>query len=135
MATNILTKIFGSRNDRLLKQYRTIVKEINKLEADVAKLSDEQLRAKTDAFRARVAQGESLDNILPEAFAVVREAARLGYSHALQIDADGQHAVNDIQRFQHLVGQAQAAGAQQAQPTQQVAAGRRQRAANTPSME
>ena len=82
MASNILTKIFGSRNDRLLKQYRKTVVGINALESQYEKLSDEQLRAKTDEFRGRVAQGEQLDAILPEAFAVVRvptpeeEAAR-----------------------------------------------------------
>ena len=76
MATNFLTKIFGSRNDRLIKQYRKTVALINGLEADYEALSDEQLRAKTDEFRARVAQGESLDKILPEAFAVVREGSK-----------------------------------------------------------
>ena len=59
MATNFLTKIFGSRNDRLIKQYRKTVALINGLEADYEALSDEQLRAKTDEFRARVGQGES----------------------------------------------------------------------------
>ena len=76
MATNFLTKLFGSRNDRLIKQYRKTVALINGLEADYEALSDEQLRAKTDEFRARVAQGESLDKILPEAFAVVREGSK-----------------------------------------------------------
>ena len=76
MATNFLTKIFGSRNDRLIKQYRKTVALINGLEADYEALSDEQLRAKTDEFRARVGQGESLDKILPEAFAVVREGSK-----------------------------------------------------------
>ncbi|MFZ9336260.1 MAG: preprotein translocase subunit SecA, partial [Burkholderiaceae bacterium] len=75
MATNFLTKIFGSRNDRLLKQYRKTVERINALEASMRALSDEQLRAKTDEFRNRVAQGEALDALLPEAFAVVREAS------------------------------------------------------------
>ena len=73
MAINFLTQIFGSRNDRLIKQYRKTVVLINALEAQYEAFSDEQLRAKTDEFRARVAQGEALDNILPEAFAVVRE--------------------------------------------------------------
>jgi preprotein translocase subunit SecA len=76
MASNILTKIFGSRNDRLLKQYRKTVVGINALEAQFEKLSDEQLRAKTEEFKARVSQGESLDAILPEAFAVVREGSK-----------------------------------------------------------
>ncbi|MCE2856611.1 MAG: preprotein translocase subunit SecA, partial [Comamonadaceae bacterium] len=70
------TKIFGSRNDRTIKQYRKTVVLINGLEAQYEALSDEQLRAKTDEFRTRVAQGESLDKILPEAFAVVREGSK-----------------------------------------------------------
>ena len=76
MAINFLTKIFGSRNDRLIKQYRKTVVQINSLEAEYEALTDEQLRAKTDEFRQRVAQGESLDKILPEAFAVVREGSK-----------------------------------------------------------
>ena len=76
MAINFLTQIFGSRNDRLIKQYRKTVGLINALEAEYEALSDEQLRAKTDEFRTRVAQGESLDDILPEAFAVVREGSK-----------------------------------------------------------
>ena len=76
MATNFLTKIFGSRNDRLLKQYRKTVTRINAMEPDYEKLSDEQLRAKTQEFKDRVAKGESLDSILPEAFAVVREGSK-----------------------------------------------------------
>jgi preprotein translocase subunit SecA len=83
MISKALKSIFGSRNDRLLKQYRTTVKEINKLEADIAKLSDEQLREKTESFKQRFAQGETLDALLPEAFAVVREASSraLGMRH------------------------------------------------------
>src|SRR4051812_5462875 len=76
MATNFLTKIFGSRNDRLLKQYRRVVEQINALEPTLEKLSDEQLRGKTEEFRGRVAQGETLDALLPEAFAVVREGSK-----------------------------------------------------------
>lgn len=76
MANNFLTKIFGSRNDRLLKQYRRTVEQINALEAGLEKLSDDQLRAKTDEFRERLAKGEELDALLPEAFAVVREASK-----------------------------------------------------------
>ncbi len=76
MATNFLTKLFGSRNDRLLKQYRKTVTRINAMEPDYEKLSDEQLRAKTLEFKERVAKGESLDDILPEAFAVVREGSK-----------------------------------------------------------
>jgi len=76
MISNLLKSIFGSRNDRLLKQYRQTVLVINALEAEVAKLSDEELRHKTDAFKQRVTQGESLDALLPEAFAVVREGSQ-----------------------------------------------------------
>ena len=76
MAFNFLTQIFGSRNDRLLKTYRKDTERINSLEAQFAKLSDEELRAKTDEFKLRVAQGEALDALLPEAFAVVREGSK-----------------------------------------------------------
>ena len=76
MATNILTKIFGSRNDRLLKQYRSVVARINALEPAYEKLSDEALKAKTQEFKTRVANGETLEAILPEAFAVVREGSK-----------------------------------------------------------
>jgi preprotein translocase subunit SecA len=76
MATNFLTKIFGSRNDRLLKKYRHTVAKINAMEATLEQLSDEELRAKTEAFKQRVAQGETLDALLPEAFAVVREGSK-----------------------------------------------------------
>jgi len=76
MATNFLTKLFGSRNDRLLKQYRKTVDRINALEPAFEKLSDEELRAKTQLFRERVAKGEPLDALLPEAFATVREGSK-----------------------------------------------------------
>ena len=76
MATNFLTKLFGSRNDRLLKQYRKTVARINAMEPEYEKLSDEQLKAKTQEFKERVAKGEALDSILPEAFAVVREGSK-----------------------------------------------------------
>ena len=76
MATNFLTKIFGSRNDRLLKQYRKTVAIINAKEPEYEALSDEALRAKTQEFKQRVAGGESLDALLPEAFAVVREGSK-----------------------------------------------------------
>ncbi|QNP59104.1 preprotein translocase subunit SecA [Paenacidovorax monticola] len=76
MATNFLTKLFGSRNDRLLKQYRKTVARINAMEPEYEKLSDEQLRAKTQEFKDRAAKGESLDAMLPEAFAVVREGSK-----------------------------------------------------------
>ncbi len=76
MATNFLTKIFGSRNDRLIKKYRHTVSKINAMEAGLEQLTDEALRAKTEEFKQRVSQGESLDNLLPEAFAVVREGSK-----------------------------------------------------------
>ena len=76
MASNILTKIFGSRNDRLLKTYRKTVDQINALETQYEKLDDDQLRAKTQEFKDRVAAGETLDVLLPEAFAVVREGSK-----------------------------------------------------------
>ena len=76
MAINILTKIFGSRNDRLLKQYRNTVIRINAMEANLETLTDDALKARTQDFRDRVAKGESLDALLPEAFAVVREGSK-----------------------------------------------------------
>jgi preprotein translocase subunit SecA len=76
MATNFLTKIFGSRNDRLIKQYRKTVDRINAFEPALESLNDEQLRAKTQEFKDRLTAGETLDAILPEAFAVVREGSK-----------------------------------------------------------
>ena len=76
MAIPFLTKIFGSRNDRLLKQYRKTVERINALEAGLESLSDDELKGKTQHFRERAAAGESLDALLPEAFAVVREGSK-----------------------------------------------------------
>lgn len=73
---NFLTKIFSSRNDRLLKQYRKLVAKINAQEKALEAFTDGQLRAKTDEFRARVQKGETLDDLLPEAFAVVREGSK-----------------------------------------------------------
>jgi len=76
MLPKLLTSIFGSRNDRLLKQYRQVVAQINALEPQFEALDDAALKAKTDEFRNRVAAGESLDKLLPEAFAVVREGSK-----------------------------------------------------------
>jgi preprotein translocase subunit SecA len=73
---SLLKKLIGSRNDRLLKQYRKVVNQINSLESTIAALSDEQLAAKTQEFRLRFEQGVTLDDLLPEAFAVVREAGK-----------------------------------------------------------
>ena len=76
MASNILTKFFGSRNDRLLKTYRKTIERINALEPEYEKLSDDQLREKTVEFKTRVTGGEALDAILPESFALVREGSK-----------------------------------------------------------
>ncbi|MEN9670796.1 MAG: protein translocase, subunit SecA, partial [Pseudomonadota bacterium] len=76
MASNFLTQIFGSRNDRQLKQYRKVIAKINALEPSLELLSDDQLKSKTQAFKDRIANGESLDALLPEAFAVVREGSK-----------------------------------------------------------
>ncbi len=83
MISGLLKKIFGSRNDRLVRQYSVTVRKINALEPAVEALSDADLAGKTETFKARIAQGESLDDLLPEAFAVVREAGRrvLGMRH------------------------------------------------------
>ncbi|TMO67108.1 preprotein translocase subunit SecA [Pseudoalteromonas aurantia] len=79
MIANIFTKIFGSRNDRTIKNLRKTVALINALEEQYAALTDEQLKAKTAEFRTRFEQGTSLDDILPEAFATVREASKRVY--------------------------------------------------------
>ncbi|MCY0388933.1 preprotein translocase subunit SecA [Robbsia sp. Bb-Pol-6] len=76
MISGILQKVFGSRNQRLVKQYRKTVVAINALEPAIEKLSDAELQAKTVEFRQRIAGGETLDQLLPEAFAVCREASR-----------------------------------------------------------
>ncbi len=83
MISGILKKIFGSRNDRLVRQYSQTVRAINALEPTLATLSDDALRAKTDEFKQRVAAGGTLNDLLPEAFAVVREAGKraLGMRH------------------------------------------------------
>ncbi len=76
MLPKLLTSIFGSRNDRLLKQYRAVVQQVNALESKFEQLDDTALKAKTEEFKQRVAKGESLDDLLPEAFAVVREGSK-----------------------------------------------------------
>lgn len=76
MLTNLLTKVFGSRNDRTLRRLRKNVVQINAMEPAMEKLSDSELQAKTGEFRERLAKGESLESIIPEAFAVVREASK-----------------------------------------------------------
>ncbi|OBU66842.1 preprotein translocase subunit SecA [Stenotrophomonas maltophilia] len=83
MINSLLTRVFGSRNERQLRQLNRIVAKINALEPEIEKLSDEQLQAKTPEFKQRIAAGEALDKVLPEAFAVCREAGRrvLGMRH------------------------------------------------------
>ena len=76
MIAGLLKKIFGSRNDRLIRQYSQTVRAINALEPKIQALSDEALRGKTAEFRERIAKGEALEALLPEAFAVVREAGK-----------------------------------------------------------
>ncbi|ABR75367.1 protein translocase subunit SecA [Actinobacillus succinogenes] len=83
MLRTIATKIFGSRNERILRRLNKIVKKINALEPSFEALSDDELKAKTDEFRQRLANGETLEQLMPEAFATVREASRriLGMRH------------------------------------------------------
>lgn len=76
MIPSLLKKVFGSRNDRLLKQYGATVRQINALESSMQALSDTDLQAKTEEFKQRIARGETLQAILPEAFAVCREASK-----------------------------------------------------------
>ena len=96
MFDGILTKIFGSRNNRLVKAYRRRVAQINKLEPELKKLTDDQLKAKTQEFRDRLQKGETLDDLLPEAFAVVREASSrvLGMRH-FDVQMIGGMVLND----------------------------------------
>ena len=96
MLQNIVRKIFGSRNDRLIKQYTQKVRAINALEPDMEKLDDNTLRGKTQEFRDRLAKGETLDKLLPEAFAVVREASKraLGMRH-FDVQLIGGMVLND----------------------------------------
>src|SRR3569832_313761 len=76
MIGQLLAKVIGTQNEREIKRLRPLVAEINALEPDVQKLTDDQLRAKTPEFRTRFTNGATLDDLLPEAFAVVREAGR-----------------------------------------------------------
>src|SRR3954451_2233106 len=76
MLDTLLAKVVGTQNDRELKRLRPIVAEVNALESSTQPLSDAELRGKTDEFRQRLAQGETLDDLLPEAFAACREAGR-----------------------------------------------------------
>ncbi|GHE95089.1 preprotein translocase subunit SecA [Thalassotalea profundi] len=96
MFGNFLTKMFGSRNDRLLKQMRKEVVKINALEPEFEALSDEELKAKTTEFKERLSHDESLESILPEAFAVVREASKrvFGMRH-FDVQLVGGMVLND----------------------------------------
>ena len=96
MFDELLTKIFGSRNDRLIKQYRRKCDAINKLEPAMQALSDEELKVKTQEFRDRIAKGATTDELLPEAFAVVREASVrvLGMRH-FDVQLIGAMVLND----------------------------------------
>ncbi|UQZ13211.1 preprotein translocase subunit SecA [Providencia stuartii] len=76
MLTKLLTKVFGSRNDRTLRRLRKEVEKINRLEPEFEKLSDDELKAKTQEFRDRLSKNESLESLIPEAFATVREASK-----------------------------------------------------------
>lgn len=96
MAFNIFKKIFGSRNDRMLSQYQKTVQTINALEADFEALSDEQIKQKTEALKSQLQEGKTLDDILPEAFALVREAGKrvFGMRH-YDVQMIGGMALND----------------------------------------
>jgi preprotein translocase subunit SecA len=96
MLPNLLTQIFGSRNERLLKQYRRVVQQINVLEPQFETLDDAALKAKTEEFRQRYAKGETLDALLPEAFAVAREGSKrtLKMRH-FDVQLIGGMALND----------------------------------------
>ncbi|HIL93773.1 MAG TPA: preprotein translocase subunit SecA, partial [Cycloclasticus sp.] len=96
MISNIVKKVFGSRNDRLVKAKQKIVKSVNAIEVSTKALGDTALKAKTEEFRARLEQGETLDSLLPEAFAVVREAGirSLGMRH-FDVQLIGGMVLND----------------------------------------
>ena len=96
MVSKFFSKIFGSRNERVLKKLRKVVEQISAVEADIEKLDDAGLQAKTDEFRQQLKDGKSLDDILPEAFAVVREASKrtLGMRH-FDVQMIGGMVLND----------------------------------------
>jgi len=93
---NFLTRIFGSRNQRLVRQYSKIVKNINALEESIQALDDAALKAKTAEFKKRYADGETLDQLLPEAFAVAREASvRTMHMRPFDVQLIGGMVLND----------------------------------------
>ncbi|OCH14082.1 MULTISPECIES: preprotein translocase subunit SecA [unclassified Aliivibrio] len=106
MFSKILTKVIGSRNDRTLRKLRKIVDQINKLEPQFESLQDEELKAKTIEFRARLDQGEDLDSLLPEAFATVREASKRLYGmRHFDVQMIGGMVLNDSQIAEMRTGE------------------------------
>lgn len=96
MLSKLLTKVFGSRNDRTLRRMSKTVELINRMEPDLEKLSDAELAAKTVEFRARLAKGESVDGLLPESFAVVREASKRVFNmRHFDVQLQGGMVLND----------------------------------------
>ena len=96
MVSNLLSKVFGSRNERLLKSMQKHVAKTNAFEPDIAALSDEQLKSKTEEFRDRLSKGETLEQILPEVFAVVREAGkRVLHMRHFDVQLIGGMVLND----------------------------------------
>ena len=106
MLSKLLTKVIGSRNDRTLRRLRKIVDQINKLEPQFESLQDEELKAKTVEFRERLEQGETLDQLLPEAFATVREASKrvFGMRH-FDVQLIGGMVLNDCQIAEMRTGE------------------------------
>ncbi len=106
MLQTLTRKVFGSRNDRLIKQYRRVVARINELEPQIQALSDAELQGKTAEFRQRLANGEKLDDLLPEAFAVVREASQrvLGMRH-YDVQLIGGMVLNDAKIAEMRTGE------------------------------
>lgn len=106
MLSKLLTKIIGSRNDRTLRRLRKIVDQINKLEPQFESLLDEELKAKTVEFRERIEQGENLDQLLPEAFATVREASKrvFGMRH-FDVQLIGGMVLNNCQIAEMRTGE------------------------------
>ncbi|MDD9195265.1 preprotein translocase subunit SecA [Aliivibrio sp. S3MY1] len=106
MFSKILTKVIGSRNDRTLRKLRKIVDQINKIEPQFESLQDEELKAKTIEFRARLEQGEDLDSLLPEAFATVREASKRLYGmRHFDVQMIGGMVLNDSQIAEMRTGE------------------------------
>ncbi|MDO6706453.1 preprotein translocase subunit SecA [Photobacterium sp. 1_MG-2023] len=106
MLSKLLTKVIGSRNDRTIRRLRKIVDQINKLEPEFESLQDEELKAKTVEFRQRLDQGETLDHILPEAFATVREASKrvFGMRH-FDVQLVGGMVLNNCQIAEMRTGE------------------------------